>query len=130
MPRNSTQNTYSTSASKLSPGYSNVGISQIPTDPLPTQTSGLYIFGEITDRTRRTIPTRDSSTAEIVTYTVQDTVGHRYYVDEYSPEVYTDIGAMVEIPVYVKTFKKRNGDIGHSICVQQQLNSSSRGERF
>lgn len=130
MSRNSTQNTYSSAAPQPSPGYSNVGISQIPTDPQSVQPSGLYIFGEVTDRTRRTIPTRDSSTAEIVTYTVQDNVGHRYYVDEYSPEGYNDIGAMVGIPVYVKTFKKRNGDIGHSFCVQQQLNFSSRGERF
>ena len=92
--------------------------------------SGLYVFGQVTDRTRRTIPTRDNSTAEIVTYTVEDNAGHRYFIDEYSPSEYNDIGAAVQIPVYVKTFKKRNGDVGYSFCVQQQLQVSSRGEHF
>ena len=73
-------------------------------------------------------PGLDSS-AEIVTYTIQDTNGRRYYVDEYSPEEYYDIGENVELPVYVKTFKKRTGDIGYSFCVQQQ-DSPSRGEHF
>ena len=49
---------------------------------------GLYLFGTVIDRTRRTITTKNNnSTTEIVTYTVQDaTTGRRYYIDEYSPE--------------------------------------------
>lgn len=96
------------------------------TEPL----SGLYIFGRISDRARRTIPTRDLSSAEIVTYTVEDSIGHKYYVDEYSPAEYHEVGESVELPVYVKTYKKRNGDIGHSFCIQQQYGIPSRGERF
>ena len=90
--------------------------------------SGLYLFGQIIDRTRRTIPTRDNSTAEIVTYTIQDSAGRRYHVDEYAPDDYYDLGAYAEIPVYVKTFKKRSGDIGYSFCVQTE--TGSRGEHF
>jgi hypothetical protein len=92
--------------------------------------SGLYVFGTVIDRTRRTINTRkNDSTAEIVTYTIQDNTGRRYYVDEYSPEEYFDLNEYAEIPVYVKTFKKRTGDIGYSFCVQQEF-ASIRGERF
>jgi len=91
--------------------------------------SGLYIFGQVIDRTRRTIKTRNDGQAEIVTYTVQDVNGRRYFVDEYTPEQYCEIGEAVELPVYVKTFKKNSGDIGYSFCVQQQF-GPARGEHF
>ena len=95
-----------------------------------TSFSGLYVFGQVSDRSRRNIPTHDNSTAEIVTYTVEDEAGHRYFIDEYSPEGYNNIGSFVELPVYVKTFKKKNGDIGYSFCVQQHFSAPLRGERF
>lgn len=91
--------------------------------------SGLYIFGTVIDRTRRTISTKNNSTAEIVTYTVQDTSSRRYYIDEYSPDEYYNLTEYVEVPVYVKTFKKRTGEIGYSFCVQTQ-DGLSRGEHF
>lgn len=103
-----------------------------PTPPPKEQEilSGLYLFGTVIDRTRRTINTRNNnSTAEIVTYTIQDNTGRRYYVDEYSPDEYFDLNEYAEVPVYVKTFKKRTGDIGYSFCVQQEF-ASTRGERF
>ena len=102
-----------------------------PPPPEPPQEevlSGLYLFG--VDRTRRTIhPRNNSSTAEIVTYTIQDANGRRYYVDEYSPDEYYELSEYAEIPVYVKTFKKRTGDIGYSFCVQTQ-GGPTRGEHF
>ena len=108
--------------------------SQADKDPNDQQNrgdiSGLYLFGRISDRARRTIPIRNLSSTEIVTYTVEDAAGHRYYVDEYSPREYNDVGSEVSLPVYVKTFKKRNGDIGYSFCIQQQQIMTSRGERF
>ena len=91
--------------------------------------SGLYLFGQVIDRTRRTIQTRNNSTAEIVTYTIRDICDRRYYVDEYSPASYYDLNKYVEIPVYVKVFQKRNGDLAYSFCVQQKL-APSRGEHF
>lgn len=91
--------------------------------------SGLYVFGHVIDRTRRTINTRNGSSAEIVTYTIQDNNGRRYFVDEYTPEEYYELGESVEVPVYVKTFKKNSGDVGYSFCVQQQF-GPSRGEHF
>ena len=91
--------------------------------------SGLYIFGHVIDRTRRTIKTRNGGSAEIVTYTIQDINGRRYFVDEYTPEEYYELGESVEVPVYVKTYKKSSGDVGYSFCVQQQF-GPSRGEHF
>ena len=93
--------------------------------------SGLFVFGEVVDRTKRTIP---NTSTEVVTYTVQDNEGRRYYVDEYiqpnEQEKCYDRGEYVEIPVFVKTFRKRNGDIGYSFCVQQESRSHTRGVPF
>ena len=91
--------------------------------------SGLYLYGQVIDRTRRTIQTRNNSTPEIVTYTIRDICDRRYYVDEYSPVSYYDLNKYVEIPVYVKVFQKRNGELAYSFCVQQKL-APSRGEHF
>lgn len=91
--------------------------------------SGLYLFGQVIDRTRRTIQTKNNSSAEIVTYTIRDICDRRYYVDEYSPVSYHEVNSYIEIPVYVKVFQKRNGDISYSFCVQQKL-TPSRGEHF
>ena len=71
----------------------------------------------------------NGTTAEIVTFTIQDANGHRYYVDEYSQEEYYELGKCVEVPVYVKTIKKRIGDIGFSFCVQTQ-GGSTHGEHY
>lgn len=98
--------------------------------PYTESFSGLYVFGRVSDRARRIIPTKNDSTAEIVTYTVEDTASHKYYVDEYAPTEYHDVGSFVSLPVYVKTYRKRNGDIGYSFCLQQQHAILSRGERF
>ena len=88
--------------------------------------SGLYLFGEVIDRSKKTIP---QTSTEVVTYEIQDKSGRRYYVDEYSPQNYLERGENVEIPVYVKAFKKRNGEIGYAFNVQQQQ-INSRGIRF
>ena len=88
--------------------------------------SGLYLFGDVVDRSKRTIP---QTSTEVVTYVIQDNAGRRYYVDEYSPQNYLERGENVEIPVYVKAFKKRNGEIGYAFNVQQQQ-INSRGVRF
>ena len=88
--------------------------------------SGLYLFGEVIDRSKKTIP---QTSTEVVTYEIQDKTGRRYFVDEYSPQNYLERGENVEIPVYVKAFKKRNGEIGYAFNVQQQK-INSRGIRF
>jgi len=66
MPRVSSK--INTSTLMRSPD-SPVSSPEIKADPR----SGLHLFGRVSDRIRRTIPTRDLTTAEIVTYTVEDT---------------------------------------------------------
>lgn len=89
--------------------------------------SGLYLFGQITDRTRRHVP-KDNPTTEIVTYTVQTVRGSKYYVDDYAPDSYYNIGADVCFPVYIKAYKRRNGDPSYTLMIQQD--DLSRGEHF
>ena len=46
--------------------------------------SGLYVDGDVIDRTRRYVP-KDNPTTEIVTYTIQDNNDRKFYVDNYAP---------------------------------------------
>lgn len=108
----------------------------IPITPPPSpsqesaeQYSGLFLFREVADRTRRMIKTKDNPTAEIMTYAILDSNGRRFFVDEYAPTEYYEIGEYAELPVYVKTFRKRTGDIGYSYCVQQPF-GATHGEHF
>ena len=64
--------------------------------------SGLYLFGEVIDRSKKTIP---QTSTEVVTYEIQDKAGRRYFVDEYSPQNYLERGENIEIPVYVSVQK-------------------------
>lgn len=41
--------------------------------------SGLFLFGEVADRTHLMIKTKDSSTAEIVTYAILDSNGRCFF---------------------------------------------------
>jgi hypothetical protein len=89
--------------------------------------SGLYLFGRIIDRTRRHVP-KDNPTTEIVTYLVQSNRDSKFYVDDYAPDSYYDIGADVSFNVYIKTYKRRNGEPSYTLNIQQ--NDFSRGEHF
>jgi hypothetical protein len=89
--------------------------------------SGLYLFGKIIDRTRRRVP-KDNLTTEIVTYLVQSNGDRKFYVDDYAPESYFDIGTQVSLNVYIKTYKRRNGEPSYTLNIQQ--NDFSRGEHF
>ena len=63
----------------LQEGAQDVAVSSSNSDERETF-SGLFVFGEVVDRTKRTIP---NTSTEVVTYTVQANEGRRYYVDEY-----------------------------------------------
>jgi hypothetical protein len=91
--------------------------------------TGLYVAGTVRDRTRRKIPV-ENPTTEIVTYVVTDDNEHRYYIDEYSPISYHEIGDFIETPVYIKPYRKRNGDLSYSISVQKEYQYQTKGESF
>lgn len=90
--------------------------------------SGLVLSGIVRDRSRRYININNSQT-EIVTYVVIDNLNHRYYVDDFAPSDYIEIGDPVSVPVYIKPYRKRNGDPSYSLCFQKEYHSI-KGEAF
>ena len=95
--------------------------------PQQAKNYGLYLSGNVVDRTRRHVP-KDNPTTEIVTYTLSDSSERKFFVDDYAPERYHEIGEYVVLPVYVKPYLKKNSDVSYNLCVQKK--SSTRGEHF
>ena len=93
------------------------------------KTYGLFLNGTVIDRTRRLVP-KDNPTTEIVTYTVSDENNRKYYVDDYAPESYYDLGAYISVPVYVKPYTKKNKDVSYNLCIQKEREASAKGEHF
>jgi hypothetical protein len=89
--------------------------------------SGLYLFGRVIDRTRRHVP-KDNPTTEIVTYLIQSNQNSKFYVDDYAPNSYYEIGDDISLNVYIKTYKRKNGEPSYTLNIQQ--NDFSRGEHF
>lgn len=90
--------------------------------------AGLIIRGVVTERTKRMVPF-DNPTTEIVTYVISDKHDHKYYVDDFSPEQYFEIDENIESPVYVRPYRKRNGDLSYNLCFLK-ASRSTRGEPF
>ncbi|MBQ7487741.1 MAG: hypothetical protein IJT77_09650, partial [Clostridia bacterium] len=61
-----------------------------------------------------------------------DSNNRYYYVDDYSPETYYEVGQSVQIPVYVKAYKKKSGDASYTLNILKPFRASSlgRGEEF
>lgn len=95
--------------------------------PTSNTQTGLSLTGTVIDRTRRMVP-RDNPTTEIVTYTIQDDHNRKFYVDDYVPNSYHDINVKVCLPVYIKSYKRKNGEPSYTINVQKL--EITRGEHF
>lgn len=93
-----------------------------------THMTGLLIRGTVRERTRRHVPF-DNPTTEIVTYTISDENDRRYYVDDFAPSAYLAVGEIVESNVYVRPYRKRNGDLSYTLCIQKDYHSM-KGEAF
>ena len=89
--------------------------------------SGLSLSGTVIDRTRRMVP-RDNPTIEIVTYAIQDGCNRKYFVDDFAPSEYHDINSSVCFPVYIKAYRRKNGEPSYTINVQKT--EVGRGEHF
>ena len=50
------------------------------------------------------------------------------YIDDYAPNSYYDLGAEVSFPVFIKAYKRKNGELSYMLNIQKI--SSSRGEHF
>lgn len=76
------------------------------------------------------ITTANNPNTEIVTYTISDEHGHRFYVDDFSPSSYHEVSESVMLPVYVKSYKKKNGDASYTLCIQKNYYPITKGEAF
>ncbi len=93
----------------------------------PSRSYDLYLNGTVIDRTRRYVP-KDNPTTEIVTYTLSDNNDRKYFVDDYAPTDYHDLGSYISVPVYVKPYMKKNKDIAYNLCIQRK--TVVQGEHF
>ncbi len=94
-----------------------------------TQQSGLTLSGVIINRLKRMVP-KNNPTIEVITYTVQDMYGTKFYVEDYQPDGYHEIGDTVSLPVYIKVYNRKNGEPGYTLNVQKDDSHNSRGEPF
>lgn len=92
--------------------------------------AGLYVVGKIANRTRRYITTSSNPNTEIVTYTIIDDHERRYFIDDFAPLSYYEVSSPVTLPVYVKTFVKKNGDASYTLCIQKNYHPITKGEAF
>lgn len=88
---------------------------------------GLSLSGTVIDRIRRMVP-RDNPTTEIVTYTIQVDNNKRFFVDDYAPDDYYDINSTVSLPVYIKAYRRKNGEPSYTLNVRKP--EFVRGEHF
>lgn len=97
-------------------------------DQMPPALFGLAVTGTIIDRMRRLVP-KENPTTEIVTYTIIDSHNRKYYVDDYDTRgFYHDLNSRVSLPVYVKTYVRKNGDPSYTLNIQKE--HTSRNEHF
>ncbi len=88
---------------------------------------GLYIGGVVHERRRRHIKKGDDE-IEIITYKLVDSNDRSFYVEDYAPSEYYDLSAQVCAPVYIKPYRKNNGQLSYTICFKKDF--ASRGEIF
>ena len=89
---------------------------------------GLFVGGTVRDRRRRYINKAGSDQVEIVTYTLTDSNDRNFYVEDYAPSSYRNIGDQTVFPVYIKPYRKSNGQLSYTICIKKDF--ETRGESF
>jgi hypothetical protein len=91
--------------------------------------TGLYVGGTVQERRRRYINRDNNERIEVVTYTISDEGSKSYYVEDYAPSSYREIGSQLLEAVYVKPYKKKSGDLSYTICIKKDFRGG-RGESF
>ncbi len=89
---------------------------------------GLYVGGVVRDRRRRYINKTGSEQIEVVTYTLTDSNDRNFYVEDYAPDSYRNLGDYSLVPVYIKPYRKSNGQLSYTICIKKEF--ETRGESF
>ncbi len=104
-------------------------------EQISTNKSGLYFAGVVEERRKRMVP-KDNPETEVVTYTFYDSDSRaNYYVDDYAPESYLEVGEYVELPVRIKAYiHKTTGKPAYSMTIrkifERQVSSNINGEVF
>ena len=93
-----------------------------------TLPDGLTLSGKVIDRTRRMVP-KEAPTTLIVTYTIEDEMGNKYYVDEFAPNEYFELGMDISVPVYIKAYKKKSKEAAYTKNIKKDV-IFERGEHF
>lgn len=89
---------------------------------------GLFIGGTVRDCRRRYINKSGSDQIEIVTYTLADSNDRHFYVEDYAPTSSRSIGDQTVVPVYIKPYRKSNGQLSYTVCIKKEF--QTRGESF
>ena len=87
---------------------------------------GLFVGGTVQDRRHRYINKSGSDQIKIVTYTLTDSNDRNFYVEDYAPTSHRNIGDQTVVPVYIKPYRKSNGQLSYTICIKKDL--ETRGE--
>ncbi len=91
---------------------------------------GLFLVGEIEDRVRKMVISQGIE-VEVVTYTISCGTGRNYYVDDFAPNDYYNLHEKAVIPVYIKAYKKKNGEPSYMLkLLKKDVKVTSRGTRF
>ena len=97
--------------------------------------TGIYFCGIVEERRKRMVPKENPET-EVVTYTFYDENSRTgYYVDDYAPESYYEVGEYIEVPVRVKAYVHRGTNRpAYSLTVKKAISnretSNNNGELF
>jgi len=104
------------------------------TEPITTnKENGLYFCGVVSQRRKRMVP-KDNPVATVVTYEFTDDTTHNtFYVDDYEPVAYFNVGEYVETPVRIKAYHNKLTDRpAYSISIKKPFSreNDDRGEIF
>ena len=87
-----------------------------------SKVEGLIIKGSIAGRTRRIVGEKN---IELITYKIL-AGGNIYFIKDWAPKDYFDIGKSVELPIRIKSYQN-NGRLGIDYTIS---NNTILGEEF
>ncbi len=94
--------------------------------------NGIYFCGVVSQRRRRKVP-KDNPTATVVTYEFSDEMSHSYYVDDYEPEKYYEVGEYIEVPIRIKAYMHKTANRpAYSMTIKRAFDKTNdeNGEIF
>ncbi|MBR2768931.1 MAG: hypothetical protein IKD68_08360, partial [Solobacterium sp.] len=89
--------------------------------------TGIYFAGVVQERRKRMVP-KDNPDTEVVTYTFYDDENRMsYYIDDYAPESYLEVGEYAEFPIRIKAYvHKGTGKPAYSMTIKKSFAQSAR----